>query len=760
MFIVATGTPGEAKNVICPAVSKMYVFRNDTTGGFALTLKTSGGTGIAVPAGQYKLLYCDGTNVVEAVNSLGPVASLTASQAVFTDASKNLVSNAITGTGNVVMSTSPTLVTPILGTPTSVTLTNATGLPVSTGISGLGTNVATALAVNVGTAGAFVANGGALGTPSSGTLTNATGLPLSTGVTGTLATTNGGTGLTSFTANGVVYASSTSALTTGSALTFDGSTLGVTGGFKSFNSAAGGPVDSIYTGTTTGAVLGQFRAYGTGSGVTAESLFRTVLDSGSITSANFQWSLNNTEQMRLTSSGLEVKQSQLIGYSSYAGIGTNGLAVAGNVGIGTSSPTSKLTIGTGTYTAAASGTAGLYVQASGLVVLSDGVIFGSRTGGDKMTLDSSGNLGLGVTPSAWSGGGVARAIQVSPYVALFSNGAGNTSSALTHNAYYDGTNWRYINSSVAATRYEMTGANGGSTHSWSVSAGGTAGNAISFTQAMTLTASGNQLLGTTSETAGTRLKIVDTTPAIRLEESGSGGSKRLEIIVNASGEAIISAPQSAQIIAFSTVGTERARITSGGELLVGTTASTDNWRIQSNGSGLQLRWSYDRANYAEIFGFAEHKGDSGGVEIGNINASTDQSIRFSNGSSFAGRSERARITSGGDLQVSAGGSFQVGGTAARATTAGTNRVDIFDGTAPVGTLANGVSFYSTAGEARVMDAAGNATLLSPHDTETNEWIFHSKHTPTGKVLRIDVERLLRFVNDHFGLDAVQEFVEA
>jgi hypothetical protein len=71
MFIVATGTPGEAKNVICPAVSKFYVFRNDTTGGFALTLKTSGGTGIAVPAGQYKFLYCDDTNVVEMFNSAG-----------------------------------------------------------------------------------------------------------------------------------------------------------------------------------------------------------------------------------------------------------------------------------------------------------------------------------------------------------------------------------------------------------------------------------------------------------------------------------------------------------------------------------------------------------------------------------------------------------------------------------------------------------------------------------------------------------------
>lgn len=84
-----------------------------------------------------------------------------------------------TGTGDLVQATSPTLVTPALGTPSAAVLTNATGLPIASGVSGLGTSVATALAVNIGSSGAvarFIASGAkalATGAISSATCTSA-----------------------------------------------------------------------------------------------------------------------------------------------------------------------------------------------------------------------------------------------------------------------------------------------------------------------------------------------------------------------------------------------------------------------------------------------------------------------------------------------------------------------------------------------------------------------------------------------------------
>jgi len=173
--LTATRTVTLAPNT----VSKVWIIENATTGGQSIAISQGSGSNVTIANGSKAFIYTDGggasANVVDAnptaaaggtvtsVDVSGGTTGLTTSGGPVTGSGTITIAGTLavanggtgvtssTGTGNVVLSSSPTLsspslTTPNIGTPSAGTLTSCTGLPISTGVSGLGTGVATFLA--------------------------------------------------------------------------------------------------------------------------------------------------------------------------------------------------------------------------------------------------------------------------------------------------------------------------------------------------------------------------------------------------------------------------------------------------------------------------------------------------------------------------------------------------------------------------------------------------------------------------------------
>ena len=569
-----SGSLTAPRDVIAPDVTKLYVVRNNTNQ--TLNIKTATGTARPVVSGRTSYIFIDGLNASDAVNDL---------------TSLNTGNLAYTGT-----------------------LTGGTGT-VSLGATQFVKTADGRIGVGTATPADFLA--GVSGQSIRG-VTSA-GLSLSDAASSDFF---------------LMYE-------TANSLRFFRPTIG---DFAAFNNTG-----RFALGSSSPTANLSINQTGSGGQATAINLL-----SNDIEIARIGIDPNNSVGLRLSANAPGADNIRL----QTSGVDRVAVNALGNVGIGNASPAFKVDIvgptGNGVAYTAGSVSNILGEQSGGgfIGTVTNHPLDFATAGTGRLRIDTAGNAGLGVIPSAW--GNSFRALDIGNASAIWN--LNNVGLYLDSNSYESATGSLYkVN--AFASRYVMNQVTNGS-HQWLTAPSGTAGAPITFTQAMTLTNSGNLLVGTTltEDLFGRTHRFVNGSGSSTLSVLGNGGGAAYVASIGSDAHFGVASPVGANVV-FNTALGERARITSAGNLLVGTAVDRGYKLVSESVSpeglavvrNVNTAVSGDAGTFLDI-GALDGSTFAPGARLTGVTSTTAGYLTIATRAAGV-LTERARITTGGNLLV-------------------------------------------------------------------------------------------------------------